>query len=59
MSMATLARRAGMTSNVLSESLRVLPSLGIRVGRSSIEAAARWMRLPVLTSAISYVVCKG
>ena len=32
MSIATLARRAGMTPNALSESLRVLPSLGIRVG---------------------------
>lgn len=32
MSIATLARRAGMTPNTLSESLCVLPSFGIRVG---------------------------
>lgn len=32
MSITTLARRAGMTPNVLSVSLRVLPSFGIRVG---------------------------
>lgn len=32
MSITTLARRAGMTPNALSESLRVLPSFGIRVG---------------------------
>lgn len=35
MSITTLARRAGMTPNALSESLRVLPSFGIRVGAPS------------------------
>ncbi len=55
MSITTLARRAGMTPNALSESLRVLPSFGIRVG-GAIEAAAQWARLPVPTSVVSCVV---
>ena len=55
MSITTLARRAGMTPNVLSESLRVLPSFGIRVG-GAIEVAAQWARLPVPTSVVSCVV---
>lgn len=42
--------------NVRLANARVLPSLGIRVGQRAIEAAARWARLPVPTSAISCVV---